>query len=133
MAEPFALTAPEAPMRKGAEVSACGRYRFSLWRIWDQSLLSVCWCLLNPSTADGNEDDPTVRRCIEFSRRWGFGGIHIVNLFPLRATDPKALRDFKMAPESAVYAHRVLIETAEAAARCIVGWGDSGRERAKDA
>lgn len=46
---------------------------------------------LNPSTADETTDDPTIRRCVGFARRWGFARLKMVNLYALRATDPKAL------------------------------------------
>jgi hypothetical protein len=49
--------------------------------------------MLNPSTADASRDDATIRRCASFSRAWGFGAMVVVNLFALRATDPRRLRE----------------------------------------
>jgi hypothetical protein len=48
--------------------------------------------MLNPSTADETEDDPTIRRCVGFAKEWGYGSITVANLFALRATDPDELR-----------------------------------------
>src|SRR5262245_19133112 len=76
---------------KEALISPCGLYRYWLTRTWDNSLRRVCWVMLNPSTADAEQDDPTIRRCVGFARSWGAGGIIVVNLFAFRASDPKAL------------------------------------------
>lgn len=78
-------------MEKKATLSDCGKYRYELSRIWDNSLPIVLFIMHNPSTADANEDDPTIRRCIGFAKQWGYGGIMVGNLFPYRATDPKEL------------------------------------------
>jgi hypothetical protein len=51
---------------------------------------------LNPSTADETQDDPTIRRCIQFSKDWGFGALCMTNIFAVRATDPK---DMKACPD----------------------------------
>ncbi len=76
----------------GADLSDDGVYRYTLRRRWaSPEEPSVCWIMLNPSTADAVVDDPTIRRCIGFSEGWGFGSLTVVNLFGLRATDPKAL------------------------------------------
>ncbi|WP_329406000.1 DUF1643 domain-containing protein [Nocardia vinacea] len=75
---------------KSAVLSPCGTYRYELTRRWSRQPV-VGWVMLNPSTADADIDDPTVRRCIGFAKSWGFGGIVIRNLFALRATDPAEL------------------------------------------
>lgn len=47
--------------------------------------------MLNPNNADAIRDDPTIRRCIGFARRWGFGSVDVVNLFAYRTVDPRRL------------------------------------------
>ena len=81
---------PVAPGAASAVISQDGRYRFRLSRQWGVGPRPV-FCMLNPSTADGTRDDPTIRRCMGFARAWGYGGIEVVNLFPWRATDPRDL------------------------------------------
>jgi len=82
-------------MEYGAMISECERYRYGLWRDWPDLLnmekRRVCWVMLNPSTADAEEDDPTIRRCIGFAKSWGYTGIIVVNLFAFRATRPADL------------------------------------------
>ena len=67
-----------------------GVYRYSLIRQWDE-FVRVVFVMLNPSTADAKKDDPTIRRCILFAQKWGYGGIEVVNLFAYRTTNPKEL------------------------------------------
>src|SRR5262245_35048856 len=74
----------------GAEFSDDRVYRWRLWRRWDHGpMLMVVG--LNPSTADEHTDDPTVRRCIGYAKRWGYAGLRMLNVFPYRATDPREL------------------------------------------
>ena len=75
----------------GCILSDCKRYRYSLTRSWDSSKPRVMFMMLNPSTADGEKDDPTIRRCIGFAKSWGFGSIEVGNLFAFRATMPEHL------------------------------------------
>jgi len=76
----------------GAVFSPCDRYRYVLWRTWKPHIPSVVFIGLNPSTADAQRNDPTIRRCIGFAQTWGYGGIIIANLFSYRATQPNTLR-----------------------------------------
>ncbi len=78
-------------IEKRALLSNCGRYRYWLTRTWDEGAIALRVIMLNPSTADADLDDPTIRRCMAFARREKFGGIVVCNLFALRATDPTAL------------------------------------------
>jgi len=80
-------------MIKSAIISDCGAYRYRLSRQWDESCYSLPIIMLNPSTADANIDDPTIRRCISFAKREGYGGIIVMNLFAFRATSPDNMKD----------------------------------------
>lgn len=89
----FEIDAPSEP-RRSASISADGLYRYSLYRDWrapHQKAHWVTFVMLNPSTADGNEDDPTIRRCIGFARQFGGTGLAVVNLYAYRATKPTDL------------------------------------------
>lgn len=79
-------------MHKGAEFSGDRAYRYALWRTWEPGA-SCMFIGLNPSTADENTDDPTIRRCIGFARLWGYGSLYMLNLFGFRATDPREMKD----------------------------------------
>lgn len=114
-------------MKRHATISECGTYRYWLERIWmdeeREAPRDFCnWIMLNPSTADAEKDDPTVRKCIEFSRRWGYGGMHVTNLFALRSTDPAALaKSLKcpVGPENNTFTQAGILS----APRTIVSWG----------
>lgn len=80
-------------MQKSAMISQCGKYRYELRRIWNEAKCSVLFICLNPSTADHEQEDNTSRVCINYAKRWDYGGLVIANLFAYRATDPARLRD----------------------------------------
>ncbi len=82
-------------IKRSAKLSDCGHYRYTLRRAWhlnraDKST-TITFIGLNPSTADASIDDPTLRRCMSFSDKWGYKTLYMVNLFGYRATDPKKL------------------------------------------
>lgn len=74
-------------IEKDAVLSKCGKYRYRLRRRWDSSPV-VVFAMLNPSTADHEKDDPTIRKCVGFAKHWGFGAIEIINLFAIRSSSP---------------------------------------------
>lgn len=76
--------------KQGAEI--IGNFRYRLWRHWDIKAPHVLFVMLNPSTADAQTDDPTIRKCIGFAKHWHFGGIEVANLYAYRATDPAKIR-----------------------------------------
>jgi hypothetical protein len=104
--------------------SPCRMYRYSLSIIWDTTRRPQMFLGLNPSTADEENDDPTVRRCIDFAQRWGAGGLVMCNAAAYRATDPKVMLKFdgdKIGPENTVrYLERI---AAGCLNKPIAAWG----------
>lgn len=105
------------PVTKTAVLSEDGVYRYELTRTWRPDCAKMVFCMLNPSTADHTVDDPTIRRCMAFAAREGYGGIIVVNLFARRATNPVDLKghtdkfncgpdNHKHITEAMKYAHR---------------------------
>ena len=88
-------------METNAVISDCGKYRYELHRTWDKDKGKVLFIMLNPSTADGVEDDLTTIRCMNFAKKWEYGGIMIGNIYPFRAKRPKDLK--KWIKHSEVY------------------------------
>lgn len=75
-------------IERSAVISSDGLYRYQLTRRWGTDTPHVLWIMLNPSTADGEVDDPTIRRCIGFSQAWSFDAMTVCNLYALRCTRP---------------------------------------------
>jgi hypothetical protein len=109
-------------MEKGAILSECNSYRYQLWRIWNNELAKVLFIMLNPSTADADIDDPTIRRCIGFAKAWGYGGLYVCNLFAYRATDPKELLKIDNPfGDANIWHTRELVDKVE---KVICAWGN---------
>lgn len=111
-------------MRGWAKFSECERYRYTLGRRWATGGRRVCFCLLNPSTADAKVLDPTLTRCHRYAVAWGFHAMDVVNVFALRSTDPKGLKlvDDPIGPENDAHITRL----AKQADLVIAGWGTHG-------
>lgn len=114
-----------------AILSPCGTYRYLLQRNWDVERQAVCFVMLNPSTADAEQDDPTVSRCIERARRLGFGQLEVVNLFALRSTDPRALKSHAdpIGPEN----DEAILQSASVCQMVICAWGGDGLLKGRSA
>lgn len=108
-------------MKREAVISDDGLYRYRLERQWSDTPGTTTFVMLNPSTADGEVDDNTIRRCMGFAKRWGHGRLVVVNLFALRATDPRELleADDPVGPENDGYLRAVGSENS----LIIAGWG----------
>ena len=111
-------------MNKGANISEDKKYRYSLYRIWDDALPKVAIIGLNPSTADENIDDPTIKRCIEFVKEWGYGGFYMLNLFAFRATDPSELT--KTEDPIGNENSNIILDIISKVEKVICAWGNDG-------
>jgi len=111
-----------------ATFSACGRFRYRLGRTWGPGP-PLLFVMLNPSTADAREDDPTLRRCIGFAQRAGFGALEVVNLFAYRATDPRELRaaGYPVGPRNDEH---IVAAVHDSAAVCLA-WGTNATRLAR--
>lgn len=109
---------------KTATLSSCQQYRYSLERIWETSDHLLLVVGLNPSTADADEDDPTIRRCVGFAKRLGFSGLLVANLFAARSTSPLGLKNFAdpIGADNDLWLTRL----QSRAARIVVAWGNGG-------
>ena len=112
---------------KTTSLSRCKTYRWALSRSWAEGP-QVCWIMLNPSTADHEVDDPTIRRITRFTRLWGYAGFTVVNLYPFRSPSPSVCREWA---ESHRDARRMLRRNSALVARyaraaewVVAAWGN---------
>lgn len=146
---------PTPYVSAGADISADGRYRYLLWREWRGTHDPNNWrwlgakdgagaeigepkaCLfvmLNPSTADGLIDDPTIRRCVGFAKAWKFERLEVVNLFALRATNPRDLLKVDNVADDPVgwqNSDKVFL-AGRRAGRIVCAWGNHGAHLGQD-
>lgn len=133
---------PPDPIRRTI-LSECRKYRYTLWREWPIEELAGFECSaetnahkyamfigLNPSTADETKDDPTIRKCIGFAKRWGFGALCMTNLFAFRATKPQDMKRTDNPCGKGNQHH--LLHNAAFAGIIIAAWGKNGCYRQQD-
>lgn len=110
----------------GASFSNCGRYRYKLWRKFDEGSGTVLFIMLNPSTADELKNDPTVERCERRARGMKYAQMVVCNIFALRSTSPKALTKKGSEPIGEDN-DRVILKEAKRADLVICAWGTHGK------
>lgn len=111
-------------MNKNAVFSNDKTYRYDLSRVWDESKSRAIFICLNPSTADETKDDPTSRRCIQYAKSWGYGGVHIVNLFAYRSSTPKHM--FEANNPVGKDNDKWLVKLTKDAGVVVAAWGNHG-------
>ncbi len=124
-------------MKNECQFSECRAYRYRLEYREPQMFAPsfpeqprLVWIGLNPSTADEQNLDPTLRRIAAFSKREGFGGFTMLNLFAFRATKPEDMKSVRdpIGPDN----NNVLIQTCRAARKVVCAWGANGSHRWQD-
>lgn len=116
----------------GAVFSDCRNYRYCLWRSWDNTKKKIMFIGLNPSTADEIKNDPTVTRCINYSKMWGYGEMFMMNIFSYRTTYPSVLmnQNDPIGKDTDLWIKKIYKKTDI----CIGAWGNHGQflDRSKD-
>jgi hypothetical protein len=108
----------------GATFSPCRRWRYLLWRRWDGEKPVANFLMLNPSTADEHQLDPTCSRARDYAERWGYGALIVTNVFGWRATDPD---DMKAAKDPVGPGNDAAILRAAGESDLVVcAWGNHG-------
>ncbi|MGU9981531.1 DUF1643 domain-containing protein [Phreatobacter sp. HK31-P] len=117
--------------RPAAVFSTCRSWRYVLRRQWRDGPC-VGFVLLNPSTADEDNDDPTIRRCIAYAKAWGFGRLVLGNIFAFRATDPAVMRAAPdpIGPENDAHLRNIVQESS---GEIVCGWGVHGEFQGRGA
>ena len=115
---------------KNATFSSCRKYRYSLSRIWDKKKKYVLFIGLNPSTADEEVDDPTIRRCINYAKNWGYGGFMMVNLFAYRTTLASNLKKVKY--PVGIENDQYIVTLSKKADITVAAWGNNGNFYSRD-
>ena len=115
-------------MHSGAIIT--GNYRYLLWREWSSSRPTISFIMLNPSRADAEINDPTITRCINFAKSWGYGRLEVVNLFAYRTPHPSLLK--QVAEPIGKDNDRYILESVARSDRVILAWGNHGSWQKQD-
>lgn len=107
-------------------------YRYVLWRVWGPNpWTNYCMIIgLNPSTATETVNDPTVRRCIQYAKDWGYDALCMANAFAYRATNPRVMMGYPRPIGD--QNDRWLVACAAGASLRLAAWGKRGAFMGRD-
>ena len=112
-------------MIREAEFSIDKKERYSLKREWDKSKNKILYIMLNPSLADDKNDDPTIRRLINFTKKFNYGGFLVGNIFTTITPNPKELDKSKGMSDKNF---EELIKLINKVDQIVYAWGNSVEE-----
>ena len=112
-----------------ALISNCQQYRYWLQRpseVDQPAKPAAVFVMLNPSSADTEVDDPTIRRCRQFAKIWRCAGLMVANLYALRSAKPGLLwqHDDPVGPDNDYW----LATLATRHSDIICAWGNSAEQ-----
>jgi hypothetical protein len=117
-------------IRRSAYFDQTGQYRYWLTREWDTARPTIALIMLNPSRADHQHDDPTLRRCIKLAQQWQYGRLTVVNLFAYCTASPPTL---KAVPEPIGDANdQHILQACELVDQIVLAWGNWGSLYGRD-
>ena len=112
-------------MLKDAILDPSRTYRYVIKRQWGKNNENfINFVLLNPSTADETNDDPTIKACIKIGQNLGYDGLWITNLFAFRATKPVDLK--KSSNPIGILNNKYLEDYAKKSKMVLLAWGNHG-------
>lgn len=131
---PAPLPEPQPIRHRTAEISPCDRYRYRLTREWSDEPPDT-FVMLNPSTADADEDDATIRKCVRYAQRWGYGSLVVVNLYAWRTTDPRTLPvgPEAIGPDTDGWLSQAALDALDSGGPLVAAWGTKAQaQRVED-
>lgn len=122
---------PHLAYRKGACLSPCRKYRYTLSRAWGDNSRPLVVIGLNPSKADESKDDNTIKKLVTIARGLNFDTLIMLNLFAFRATDPREMKNAldPVGPDN----DEILKSFISGASTVVAAWGNHGSFRKRDA
>ena len=117
-------------MTRSAEFSEDQTYRYKLGRIWEPTKNKILFIMLNPSTEDAEDDDKTIKKLLEITKKWGwannYGGFYVGNLYPYCSSRPSDLRDIQIPDEIHAKNIKSIEEMASESSIVVYAWGTKG-------